>query len=100
MGWEGRTVNVSHQASEVKLHVQVYHGFSMLIVWFYSLISDVDDVFYHGELPVKCSSRHRARDAENQLLRSEKRTLQSSLEAPWHNFLQKLAGKYQKTGHL
>ena len=29
-GWEGRTVNVSHQADEVKLDVQVYHEFSML----------------------------------------------------------------------
>ena len=55
-------MNVSHQANEVKLHVQVYHAFflplnnyhefSMLIVLFYSLISDVDDVFDHGELPV------------------------------------------------
>ena len=93
-------MNVSHQANEVKLHVQVYHEFSMLIVWFYSLISDVDDVFDHGELPVKSSSRHRAGEAENQLLRSEKGTLQSSLEGPWHNFQQKLARKYYKIGSV
>ena len=48
-------MNVSHQANDVKLHVQVYHEFSMLIVRFYSLISDVDDVFDHGKLPVKSS---------------------------------------------
>ena len=66
----------------------------MLIVWFYSLISDVDDVFDHGELPVKSSSRHRAGEAENQLLRSEKGTRQSSLEGPLDNFQQKLAHKY------
>ena len=46
----------------------------MLIVWFYSLISDVDDVFDHGKLPVKSSSRHGAGEAENQLLRSKKGT--------------------------
>ena len=32
-----------------------YHEFSMLIVLFYSLISDGDDVFDHGKLPVKSS---------------------------------------------